>query len=412
MAIFILYLICINVGGTIYIGPVSIRVIATCLMILYLFYVKTKNKKYVKIDQSYIKLYVLFTVIMGCALLLNGEFSEFEFIKKVLAFNLVAIISFFSIERIINSSRQIYIVIFSLLSLLLFNNIITIMQYNGNPIGWSIGYVFSDIGKWVEKTNEKDTLLGISATPGIFGDVVKNAFYIAIVSPLSFCLVKKKTNFLTIGFVAIMMLSSGIAIYMSQQRIAFGIILLTVIIWISMFLKSRPVIALISSLIICFLSSVIVDLAIETDWGRLTETHDAAREILKSEAIDFINANPLVGGPVSFIKKAGLPAHNLILDSFIYSGIFGFIIMMILLSKTVWISVKTIFIGIKSKQKAYITVFSSISVLNSMVYGLFHNTSYLTGEVIIFILLALMLKINVIASKSITKPTPQCNLIK
>lgn len=388
------YLLAVVLGGSINIGPFSIRVIATCLMMVYLFVLSFRKKQFIRIDRSYIGLYILFSFVMGFTLILNGEFEEFEFIKKVLAFNLVAIVSFLAIERIVKTSQQLIIIIITLLLIILINNVITILQYDGNPIGWAIGFLFGDIDKSVQKIGDHDSLLGMSVTPGIFGDVVKNALYIAVITPLSFCLFRKDSNIFTILFSLLVIASSIIAVIMTQQRAAFAVVTFTIFMMFLIIFK-KHFIALFCAM---FLSGIVLfilgDFIENIDLGRLTDSSNTSRERLTSQAIDFILDHPVLGGPVSFLRKAGLPAHNLIFDTYIHSGLLGFVIMMVLLTKTVWESCKNIVKGIKLRKDSNLVVFSAIGVLSTMAYGFLHNTSFLSGEVIVFILLVIMLKVD------------------
>ncbi|MDE7456089.1 MAG: hypothetical protein K2M96_05200, partial [Prevotella sp.] len=73
------YLLAVVLGGSINIGPFSIRVIATCLMMVYLFVLSFRKKQFVRIDRLYIGLYILFSFVIGFTLILNGEFDEFYF---------------------------------------------------------------------------------------------------------------------------------------------------------------------------------------------------------------------------------------------------------------------------------------------------------------------------------------------
>ena len=394
MLLLIGYIVAVVLGGSINIGPVSIRVIATCLMMIYLFILSLRHKPMLRIDKSYIWLYILFSILMGFALLLNGEFEEFEFIKKILAFNLVAIVSFLAIERIVNTSHQLRILIITLLSIILINNFITILQYNGNPIGWAIGYLFSDIDKSVGKIYGHDSLLGMSVTPGIFGDVVKNALYIAVITPLGLSLIKKGAKISTILYSLLVITTSLVSAFMTQQRAAFAVVVFVIIIAVFMLLKKHPVLlmSILSLVVLTLLISI--DFTREVDLGRIADSDDSNRERLASQAIDFIASHPILGGPVSFLNKTGLPAHNLILDSLIYSGLLGFIVMMVLFIKTTFNSCKNIKRGIRLKENSFLVVFSGIAVLSCMAYGFLHNTSFLSGEVIVFILLAIMLKVD------------------
>lgn len=94
------------------------------------------------------------------------------------------------------------------------------------------------------------------------------------------------------------------------------------------------------------------------------------------------------------MKKAGLPAHNIILDSYINAGFFGFVIMTMMFLKASIKSTSNIFHSYHRKKNQLLPLFTSYALLSCMIYGLSHNTSFLNGEVSAFILLAIMLKVD------------------
>lgn len=329
---------------------------------------------------------------MGVSLLANGEFEEYQFIKKFLAFNFVSIIAFFAIDSFVSSFEKMRQFIVCLLLLIVFDDIVTILQYLGNPVGWALGYVFSDIDKFAETAENKSSLLGISLTPGILGHVVNNAFYISMVTPLCFALIGKKTKWFKWVFIGGVFILSAVAVYMTQQRAAFYVLLLSLFILAYMYFKRHPLLIL-SILVICLIIPAFsMDVSMDIDYGRLTQTTDTSRERLIEEASTFIGKHPLFGGPVSFLKITGLPAHNIILDSYINAGFLGFIVMMILYVKTSFKSIKRIVVGFNVRKDNFVILFTAYALLGCMFYSLTHNTSFLSGEVMVFILLALMLK--------------------
>lgn len=392
MIIFIIYIFCVLIGGTIYVGPLSIRVVATCLMTLYLIVTAKRQSNAKVIDHSYIWIYLIFSVLMGVALVINGEFEKYQFIKKFLAYNFVSIIAFFAIDRFVSSYERMRQFIVCLLLLIVFDDIVTILQYLGNPIGWAIGYVFSDIDKFANSAEDKSSLLGMSLTPGILGHVVNNAFYIAMVTPLCFALIGNKTKLFKLFFVGGVFVLSAVAVYMTQQRAAFYVLLISLFLLSCMILKKHPLIIL-SILVICLIIPVFfMDVSVNIDYGRLTQTSNTGRLHLTYEAIAFIGSHPMFGGPVSFLNKTGLPAHNIVLDSYINAGLMGFIVMMLLFAKTSFKSAKRIFVGFKVKKNNFTILFTAYALFGCMFYSLTHNTSFLSGEVMVFILLALTLK--------------------
>lgn len=389
MIFFLAFILSITLLGSIIVGPLSIRVYATVAMFIYLLFSNRKNN-FIHLNHSYLKLYILFLVLMGLSQLIVGEIIEYQYFKKLLAYHFVCIITFLAIERFVNNRTDVSIVILLLTCVMLLNNITTILQFIGNNIGWSIGQFFGDISENVDFAESHDTILGFSRTPGIFGNVVNNAFAIAVFSPLSLCLLNNNTKGFLKIFALVSYIIAFVACFMTQQRAAFYLILLCFAVYLFSAIKKHSFI-----FIILCLSAVLSIMGLnlsDIDFGRLSETTNDVRIGLYKHAFAFIAEHPFFGGPMTFQRIAGLSSHNVALDSWIFAGFFGFITMMILILKTVVIAIKTVIRGLTVNGQDRDMIFCSIAVINAMAYGFTHNTSYLTGNVIIFIALALMLK--------------------
>lgn len=391
MPFFFTFLISITLLGSVAIGPLSIRVYATIAMMLFLFYKGTKSgKNIISIDHGQLNIYVLFLVLMCLAQLLNGEIIEYQFFKKLLAYHLVSIVAFFSIEHYLNTAQDFKKTIIVLTGIMLFNSVATILQFIGNDIGWSIGMFFGDVQDNIDFAETHDSLLGVSRTPGIFGNVVNNAFAIAVLAPLSLCFVDDWSNLIAKIFAFVSFGIASVACFMTQQRAAFYLLLFCLAVYLFVAIKKNAIIfVVLSVLAMMFVDDLNLD---NMDIGRLSETTDDSRSRLYKHAYAFISEYPILGGPMSFQKMAGLSSHNVALDSWIFAGFFGFVTMMILIFKTLLSGIKTFINGLKIKGQNRYMIFCSIAVINAMAYSFTHNTSYLTGNVIIFIALALMLK--------------------
>lgn len=394
MFYFYIFLIAVTLLGSVIVGPFSIRVYATIGMILYLL-LERRNDNVIRINKGFLKVYLIFLILMGIAQLLNGEIFEYEYFKKLLAYHLVCIVTFLTIERNVNSFLDLKCTILYLTLLLIINNITTILQFSGNNLGWVIGSAFGNIESNIDYFYQHDSMLGVSNTPGIFGNVVTNAAAIAIVSPLSLCLLGENSSTLYKVFGLSNLILSSVACFMTQQRTAVVLFGLCVVIFLLVRIKRFfPLIVIALLMVGLFgLSFEITD----ANMGRLADFSDSDRKGLFSSALDFITTHPLLGGPMSFQRQTGLSSHNVLLDSWIFSGFFGFIAMCILIIKTVYQGIKVFMRGINN-QNNY-SLFCSLSVLNSMAYGFTHNTSFLTGFVFIFIVLALMLKAEIITQE-------------
>ena len=391
MLFFFAFLLSIILLGSITVGPLSIRVYATVAMVFFLFYNSTKGRKQIiSIDHYQLNIYVLFLIWMGIAQLLNGEILEYQFFKKLLAYHLVSIVAFLSIEHYVNTVQDLKNTMLVLIGIMLINNVATILQFVGNDIGWSIGMFFGDNQDNIDFIGTHDTLLGFSRTPGILGNVVNNAFAIAVLTPLSLCLVNDSSNIITKLYAILSFVIASLACFMTQQRAAFYLLLFCFAVYLLVAIKKNAIIFIVLGvLVMLFVDNLNFD---NMDIGRLSNTTDDARSELYKHAYAYISEHPFLGGPMSFQKMAGVTSHNVALDSWIFAGFFGFVTMMILICMTVLSAIKTFLRGLKAKGQNRYMIFCSVAVINAMVYGFTHNTSYLTGNVLILIALALMLK--------------------
>lgn len=388
------------------VGPFTIRVYATILMAISLIidYSKNSNRpNLVPIKRTEVKIYITFLIVMSICLLLNGEFSEYAFLKKILAYHLPCIIVFFAISLKINTYKAIRHTIIVLFVILIFDEIITVLQANGNSTAWGVGIMLSPLDNINERADTLDGFLGYSVIPGLFGSVVKNAFYLASLAPLSLALLERKDCKINIIFVITFLALSLYAIYITQQRAAFYVFVLSLVLYLSISFVKRPFYIFIFFVVV-LLAFPYIDSHFQTiNLGRLTDTYDTGRNDIYQHAFEFIPDHILLGGPVSFLRIAGLPAHNLFIDGIISSGIIGLILLIIFTLRTLLKAFQSFYYFYKRKC-SMVTFALSLAFLSCTLYGFTHNTSVLTGEPILFILWALLLKsINIDNNQSYDK---------
>ena len=92
-----------------------------------------------------------------------------------------------------------------------------------------------------------------------------------------------------------------------------------------------------------------------------------------------------------FTKATGLTTHNIFFDSLIFAGVGGFITLMTFDVKIGLTCVRHILFFMKGKC-SQMTFALAMAMFSCTMYGFTHNTSVLTGDVVVFILLALLLK--------------------
>ena len=389
IAFFLIFIIAVLIGGSIFIGPLSIRVYMTVLMILYLLLNKRPVSEFpVRISSNYIKLFIVFICALGFALIINGGLLEFGFGERCLAYYLVCIVAFFAVDRCVKKESTFYTTLVIISALVFLDAGITILQYQNNVIGWAIGSFFADLDKYSGYLDEHDTFVGVSKLPGIFGHPVTNGFFLAAATPSLLAGIGKKRGIVKTILGISVIIVSLIALLFLQQRAAFFLLVLFIGYHYLREIVSHPVRFLIPLALILLLLNTLVSIDIDSiELGRLASSDNTNRIKVWSEALSVFSYNPLFGSIIEYNRLAEYSAHNVLIDTLVDAGLFGFIPLLCLYFKTVIDAFK---VSLHSRDN-YARVFS-YSVLICMAMGLFHNTSYLTGDVIIFIFLALMLK--------------------
>ena len=389
----LLYLFSVIALGSFVVGPLSVRVYATVLMLIYiLLNVKRfKAANVVPISKSYIKLYVAFLLIFFFCLVVTGDLMSFGLIRRILAYDLVCIVTFFSIYLKVNNATQIRNIVLFLLAICLFDAIITILQMAGQEIGWIIGQLITPFKEDAAEIAERNSdIVAISIAPGIFGNVVSNAFVLASFAPLvfSYYRLKNKISFiLSILFTII----GVVAIFLTQQRAASYLFLMSLTVYLFTLVLKKTGYLLLLIAVLILVGSEISSFFSNIDLGRLASGQDDSRSSMFKYAMEFIPNHFLFGGISDFTSVTGLSAHNILLDSFIFAGVGGFITLMTFDIRIGLLCARKVFSYIKGKC-SLMTFALAMAMATCTLYGFTHNTSVLTGDVVVFILLALFLK--------------------
>lgn len=385
---FLLFIVAILICGSIILGPFSLRIYMTVIMLFSLLFLKQPAKERLyKVRTDYISIFLVCITMLGIALLLNDGLIVFGFLNRCLAYYLVCIVAYFAVDRYVKNEGHFDKIVFVLSLIVLFDTVVTILQYQNNPIGWSLGAIFSDVEEFATYLDEHDSFLGVSKLPGIFGHPVSNGFFLAVATPMLLTGIEKKNKLKALFYIGIIALSL-LALIFLQQRAAFFLVLMFVAYHFLKTIVKNPFRFIVPvGIIVILILYVIPSGGGDVELGRLSTSDNSSRTRVWRRAFQVILENPLFGNPARYYQAAEYSAHNMLIDSLIDSGIFGFIPLSILVIKTVKDSAK---ITLKNNN-LYARVFS-YCVLISMAMGLFHNTSYLTGDVIIFITLALMFK--------------------
>lgn len=399
MALFLFYLFSSLLLGGFKVGPYSIRVYVTIIMMVYLL-LCSRNKTFYTGDTNWFaKKYFVFLIFTFIAFLFNGEFYEYGFDKQILAYYLPCFVMLYSISYYITTERRFKITLFFLLAIIFVNCIVTQLQFIGNPIGKLIAVALTtstDVQANIMYDNDINTelLFGEGIPIGIFGFVFSNANYSVTFGLLSlivyFDFEKKIYKYISLGLLVLCAFNC----FLIQERTAFFTFVIMAIFLLYREFSPKQKIMLI------FLVLVVLVYIIPTIWnndsmGRLTDfdiKEDSRRDVW-SLAFDYILVHPLWGGPEGFEKISKVAPHNYFFNAFITCGLIGGLLAIYLYFKTTFIAIKTLF---NSKVFKIKIIAGSYCLYSAGC--LFHNASLISGDTLVILLFVLLLR-----SKSLFK---------
>lgn len=386
----IVYIALVSFGSTVSIGRFGLYVFLFLVLVLQAVS-DLINGRRIQIQTTDSRLYIGYIIIFYICSLFNGD-ADYG-INSILVNYLLCLLIYSIISKDITSKIQINRTANVLLILMLLNCLVTISQYYNVPTSWGIWYFFNDADtvKQAAIINEmtagsqmigKDYLF----CPGIFPSQVYNGYIVGSLSAIAiFKLYNAKTvKQRIIGLLYLAVIAYSLIII--QQRMAF---LLFIAAWIvMMFTKNKTLTLILAfSLLILYLS---YGFGIgEEQIGRLADLGDKTREHLYTGGIEYITNHLLEGGRKEFSELYSLSVHNVFLNAFIYGGIFGAILIIIIYIR---MCVKSIVIIFKNMNRQLpMTVMFAYALLIYNIISMTHNNSLLTGEPIIWVLYALML---------------------
>ena len=392
---FIIFIIAILTCGTVSFGPFSLRVYMSVLMMAFLMFNRVSSKTTrnpIRVD--YIYLFIVCVFALFLSLLVNGGLEEYGLMKMCLSHYLPCVLTYFAVSYFIKSKADFDKLIFVFSCIIIFDSMVTVLQYLNNPIGWGIGLLFSneeEIESFVNYIDSHDSMMGVSKLTGIFGHPVNNGFVLSVLTPTLMARFSKDNRWIVSIYYFIVVILSITACLLLQQRAALFLLGLFVAyhIFKNKLNRTGRIIVLIV-LVLFFLVFFTPNENGFLESSRFSNSDNSARTSVWNLGISVFMQNILFGNYIQFNKMSDVAAHNVFIGAMAYSGIVGLIPVVLLYFKTIFDSLK-----VMHSKNNYAKVFS-YGVLISMMMGLFHNTSYLSGEVIIFLLLALMFKSSIL----------------
>ena len=152
--------------------------------------------------------------------------------------------------------------------------------------------------------------------------------------------------------------------------------------------KIIAIIAIVAVLISGNLSNNVLS---DDEMGRLAvsnlSTDDDARGSIWANAETYILDNLMWGGVTTFKSlNHGYAAHNFIYNAFIYAGLLGGIVVILLFIRIVIRAIRPVLNPRRSSNEVF---FISLALLCYLAQGMVHNASLITGDLHIWTLFAL-----------------------
>ena len=383
--------------GSFYVGPFSIRVYMTVIMMLFLIIKGMTSRgsyqnKYT-LSKKLLIVYLFFILFAALALWANGEYSEFDFNKWILANYLNCFVTYFAIDYFISSRKELRAMWIFLILFGSVNAIITILQFMGNPIGKGIAMAFTTVSAVQadmldEHGVNANLLLGDGLPIGLFGYVFTNGTMLSVLGILLMgknIFNKKLINLAWVGLLLINVYAS----FATQERVAFFLLVLLIIYLVFSGSFSRKIKVTSACIILIAVIYILPQLLLSDSLGRLTSVsfEEDSRGDIWSYAFEFLKDNLMFGGPIAYSKKTEIAPHNYFLFVFIYYGLIAGIIVSYMYIMMTWKSIRALL----GKKQLVTRALAAACCIYSAIC-LFHNASIATGDTIIFVLYALMQK--------------------
>lgn len=376
-------------GSSLYLGPVTAGFFFAAILLLLIL---LHDKKLV-LDKP-LKLYAVFILSFGFSSLVTGQMRAFS--DTFLRFYLISFILWRATSIAIeNNPKAIDTIFYMFLCIGLFDVAVSISQMTFNtqwyqPIYEALKLRHDEEMAEVMANKSQYSDVFSYAITGIFGNAIKNGWFLAVCSCLSMRYVLKYKKLVLLVFPMIYIAG----VFACQERSAFLGSILALVYCLYRLYKNGNIYAKVGIVLFSALAVVIgIDYLVafsESNNLRYTEFgfDDTGRSVILSDISDYLMSNPIFPNIYDHFASGGRAPHNLFVNAFMYGGILSFICILYILM----IQFKSYYQDIKNNLIANPTLMAII--LSAFVFtfnSLFHNQSVVTGEYVIWILWAMYL---------------------
>lgn len=365
---------------------------------LALFWAELRHRNFYKpcLPTSVCALYAVYIFFFLVALNFNGDGGRGDSaVNSLLLRYFTCILIFLVLSRITVSQKNIRGMGTAIIALLVVDSAVTILQLFKEPVSWTLWSMVNaganektlNAIKLATEQEGVEQILTKSFCPGLFPSTVTNGYFLACCGLFPLYRWFKSSRKKEKMFYGAAFAVGAYAVFACQQRTAFYLFLLSCMAICYCFHKRLAVWIMIGGV----LFGLLYGLSIKTDeLGRYASTTDHYREYIYSHGINYVTENLMWGGRLGFIKAAGISVHTILLNAFIYGGFLGGLVILAIFVKMCWDAGKILLVSLKKG-----VMVSTMFAYGLMIYNLIsltHNNSLLTGEPMIFIFYALMLR--------------------
>ena len=371
----------------IYIGPFTLNMLLAAI----LFLMNIAMDSRIKPDKTVVA-YIVFILSLGITSVISHHSDYFWGI--FFRYYLVSLIGWKSTTIILSRkpdfSRYIIgvIVLIGILDAFVTMSQFTMMDSWYSPIEKLFG--FQSYDDYEANTLTISSEVYTRFIPGIFGNPVINGYYLAICVALSFYYVHRFNSLFL--FLVPSLLFFGVFCCQERSALILSAVALIYLTYRYVVKLSRSKKILVFAILISVLAYVTIQLvSISNTFGlRYTSLgfDDTGRSQISKSTMTYLWENFLCPNLIDQVAQVGHAPHNLFLNAFIYGGLVSFVSIMYILIKQCRLA------GAVIINKVYNTNYIlRIIVCAWIVFtlnGLVHNRSIVTGELICWILWAMM----------------------
>lgn len=375
---YIIYLVvCLLYSQTLVYEAISVRHIMTVIM-----FAMCLASGEVRLDR-FLKWYLLYLFFYVISNIVTGHTAEL--IMKLAGTYLAAIVLYFSTKAMVLKYNASMWIVNTILVVAILDAIVTIGQFYGNPVALTV----TDILRINNVTEESwdvyarlETLHG-RTVGGLLGEVA-NGYFLSAACVLA--LYNKKNTIKIYNWALCVFLFFALLLVQERSGLAIGLISVVFYIIMSSRKKSEflPYILIFVSVVFFMISYGNKFVTVEELRYSELGLDEGGRASLSKAGWEFVANYPL-GGEIEYHSLGIRDPHNLLTNSFIFGGIFGGVVITLLIFFQLFICLKVLCNSFIHRNQNNLLVLFSLLYIVYTLNSFFHNPSLPAGVAMFFV---------------------------